>query len=179
MSTLLSETPNQTSRSGGKFLTFALGSVEYGLEILTVREILGYLDITAMPRTPGFVKGVINLRGQVIVIIDLRAKFELPPVAKTDQTCIIVVEIQHGGRKVSTGIMVDHVSEVLEIAGESIEDAPTFGSSAATDCILGMGKVGKAVKILLDINKVLDGEAITQITKVCHDKNIAPLTPAM
>jgi purine-binding chemotaxis protein CheW len=140
---------------GGKYLTFALGKEEYGLEILKVREIIGWLDITALPRTPGYVKGVVNLRGQVIVVVDLRAKFQMEAIPKTDQTCIIVVEISHMGRKLSTGIIVDRVSEVLEISSECIEEPPTFGTSVATDFILGMGKVGEAVKILLDIDKVM------------------------
>jgi len=151
---------------GGKYLTFALGKEEYGLEILKVREIIGWLDITALPRTPAYVKGVVNLRGQVIVVVDLRAKFAMEATAKTDQTCIIVVEIAHAGRKLSTGIIVDHVSEVLEIPTENIEDPPTFSASVATDFILGMGKVGEAVKILLDIDKVLDGDAVAQIVTI-------------
>jgi len=150
---------------GGKYLTFALGKEEYGLEILKVREIIGWLDITALPRTPAYVKGVVNLRGQVIVVVDLRAKFAMEPTPKTEQTCIIVVEIAHAGRKLSTGIIVDHVSEVLEIPGESIEDPPTFGVAVATDFILGMGKVGEAVKILLDIDMVLDGDTVAQIVR--------------
>ena len=150
---------------GGKYLTFALGKEEYGLEILKVREIIGWLDITALPRTPSYVKGVVNLRGQVIVVVDLRAKFTMDAAVKTDQTCIIVVEIAHDGRKLSTGIIVDRVSEVLEIPGENIEDPPTFGTSVATDFILGMGKVGDAVKILLDIDKVLDGDTVARLAK--------------
>jgi len=139
----------------GKYLTFALGNEEYGLEILKVREIIGFMDITAVPQMPGYVKGVINLRGQVIPVIGLRAKFGMPSEDVTEQTCIIVVEIMQQGRKFSTGIVVDHVSEVLDIAGESIEDAPQFGSSVNTDFILGMGKIGETVKILLDIDRVL------------------------
>jgi purine-binding chemotaxis protein CheW len=139
----------------GKYLTFALGNEEYGLEILKVREIIGYMDITAVPQTPGFVKGVINLRGQVIPVIDLRAKFGMATTDRTEETCIIVVEISQRGRKFSTGIVVDHVSEVLDINGSSIEDAPQFGSSVDTGFILGMGKVGESVKILLAIDKVL------------------------
>jgi purine-binding chemotaxis protein CheW len=149
-----------TATRGGKYLTFALGKEEYGLEILKVREIIGWMDITALPRTPAYVKGVVNLRGQVIVVVDLRAKFEMDAAAKTDQTCIIVVEIAHGSRKLSTGIIVDRVSEVLEIPSENIEDAPTFGTTVATDFILGMGKVGEAVKILLDIDKVLSSAEV-------------------
>jgi len=142
----------------GKYLTFALAHEEYGLEILKVREIIGYMDITAVPQTPHHVKGVINLRGQVIPVIDLRAKFGMETTDVTEETCIIVVEISQGSHKFSTGIVVDHVQEVLDIAGEDIEEAPQFGSSVNTDFILGMGKIGDTVKILLDIDRVLAGE---------------------
>ncbi len=142
----------------GKYLTFALGSEEYGLEILKVREIFGYMDITAVPQTPEYVKGVINLRGQVIPVIDLRAKFGMDTTERTEETCIIVVEITQNNRKCSTGIVVDHVSEVLDIAGEDIEETPQFGASVNTDFILGMGKIGESVKILLDIDEVLSGD---------------------
>ncbi len=142
----------------GKYLTFSLGAEEYGLEILKVREIIGYIEVTAVPQTPHHVKGVINLRGQVIPVIDLRAKFGMETAEVTEQSCIIVVEIAQEGRKCSMGIVVDRVQEVLDIAGGSIEDAPRFGASVNTDFILGMGKVGDAVKILLDIDKVLAGD---------------------
>jgi len=139
----------------GKYLTFALGPEEYGLEILKVREIIGYMDITAVPQTPPHVKGVINLRGQVIPVIDLRTKFGMETANVTEQTCIIVVETSRDHRNFSTGIVVDRVQEVLDIAGENIEEAPQFGSSVNTDFILGMGKIGESVKILLDIDEVL------------------------
>ncbi len=142
----------------GKYLTFALGSEEYGLEILKVREIFGYMEITAVPQTPMYVKGVINLRGQVIPVVDLRAKFGMETMERTEETCIIVVEISQGSRNFSTGIVVDHVQEVLDIPGEDIEEAPQFGSAVNTDFILGMGKIGESVKILLDIDKVLAGD---------------------
>jgi purine-binding chemotaxis protein CheW len=142
----------------GKYLTFALGHEEFGLEILKVREINGYMEITAVPSTPGYVKGVINLRGQVIPVVDLRLKFGMNPADVTEETCIIVVEITQGDRRFQTGIVVDRVKEVLDIAGENIEDSPQFGANVDTDFILGMGKVNGAVKILLDIDKVLGGE---------------------
>jgi purine-binding chemotaxis protein CheW len=151
---------------GGKYLTFALGKEEYGLEILKVREIIGYMDITAVPRTPSYVRGVINLRGQVISVVDLRAKFGMEAAQRTEQTCIIVVEIKSGDRKLSTGIIVDRVSEVLNIPGENIEEPPTFGASVATDFILGMGKIGQAVKILLDIDRVLAKDEIAQLSNI-------------
>jgi purine-binding chemotaxis protein CheW len=113
------------------------------------------MDITAVPRTPAYVKGVINLRGQVISVVDLRAKFGMETAAKTDQTCIIVVEIRQGDRKVNMGIAVDHVCEVLNISEENIEEPPSFGVTVESDFILGMGKIGQSVKILLDIDKVL------------------------
>ena len=144
----------------GKYLTFALANEEYGLEILKVREIIGYIDVTAVPQTPHHVKGVINLRGQVIPVVDLRAKFGMETTGVTEQTCIIVVEITQSGRKFNTGIIVDRVQEVLDIAGKDIEEAPQFGSSVDTDFILGMGKIGDKVKILLDIDRVLAGSDI-------------------
>ena len=148
----------------GKYLTFALASEEYGLEILKVREIIGYIDVTAVPQTPAYVKGVINLRGQVIPVVDLRAKFGMEHAEVTDQTCIIVVEIAHGARTFSTGIVVDGVQEVLDIAGADIEEAPQFGAAVDTDFILGMGKIGDSVKILLDIDRVLSGAALGRLS---------------
>ncbi len=152
----------------GKYLTFALAQEEYGLEILKVREIIGYIEVTAIPQTPLYVKGVINLRGQVIPVIDLRSKFGMETTDVTEQTCIIVVEITQAGRKFNTGIIVDHVSEVLDIAGENIEDAPQFGSSVDTDFSLGMAKVGESVKILLHIDKVV-GEPVLGDTSEVKD----------
>jgi purine-binding chemotaxis protein CheW len=147
----------------GKYLTFALASEEYGLEILKVREIIGYMDITAVPQTPDHVKGVINLRGQVIPVVDLRAKFGMDTTDVTEQTCIIVVEISQGDHKFDTGIVVDRVQEVLDIAAGDIEDAPQFGTSVNTDFILGMGKIDETVKILLDIDKVLSCDDIAAL----------------
>jgi purine-binding chemotaxis protein CheW len=147
----------------GKFLTFALGREEYGIEILKVREIIGYMNITAVPQTPQYVKGVINLRGQVIPVIDLRGKFGMQTAQTTEETCIIVVEISQQQRKLSTGLVVDHVSEVLDIPGANIEDAPQFGGAVDTTFILGMGKVGESVKILLDIDRVLSGADLAGI----------------
>jgi purine-binding chemotaxis protein CheW len=155
--------PRDASR-GGKYLTFARGTEEYGIEILKVREIIGYMEITAVPRTPDYVRGVINLRGHVISVVDLRAKFSMPPADRTEQTCIIVVEITgQDGRKLSTGIVVDRVSEVLNILAENVEDPPAFGTAVRTDFILGMGKVGQAVKILLDIDRVLSTNEAAQL----------------
>ena len=154
------ESPGPVLEKEGKYLTFALANEEYGLESLKVREIIGYIDVTAVPQTPHFIKGVINLRGQVIPVVDLRAKFGMETTEVTEQTCIIVVEIAQGTRTCNTGIVVDRVQEVLDIAGSAIEEAPQFDASVNTDFILGMGKVGDSVKILLDIDRVLAGDGL-------------------
>ncbi len=144
----------------GKYLTFALAQEEFGLEILKVREIIGYMAITAVPQTPCHVKGVINLRGQVIPVVDIRSLFGMETKEITDETCIIVVEINQSKRAFTTGVIVDKVSEVLDIAAEDIEDAPQLGDALDTDFILGMGKVNNSVKILLNIDKVLNGSGL-------------------
>ncbi len=151
------------SEKAGKYLTFALANEEFGLEILKVREIIGYMEITAVPRTPTYVKGVINLRGQVIPVVDLRAKFGMESTETTEETCIIVVEITQEGQRFNTGIVVDRVQEVLDVAGDDIEESPQFGASVNTDFILGMGKIGNRVKILLDIDRVLAGDGIDKL----------------
>ena len=160
------ESPAVTKK-GGKYLTFALANEEYGLQILKVREIIGYMDITTVPQMPHFVKGVINLRGQIIPVIELRALFGMEAVEVTEQTCIIVVEVSRDGGKYSYGIIVDRVLEVLEIPDENIEETPQFGRSVNTDFLLGMGKVGESVKILLDIDKVLESGDFSTIVENC------------
>ncbi len=155
-----SKNEQESQSKAGKYLTFSLGPEEYGLEILKVREIIGYIDVTAVPQTPDYVLGVINLRGQVIPVLDLRSKFDMDTAETTEETCIIVVEITQGDRNVSTGIVVDKVQEVLDVTEEQIEDTPDFGSAVNTDFILGMGKIGDAVKTLLDIDKVLGNDDV-------------------
>jgi len=150
----------------GKYLTFALAEEEYGISILKIREIIGIMPITSVPRTPEFVKGVINLRGKVIPIIDLRLRFGMGPMEYTDRTCIIVVEINAQDITIQIGAIVDTVSEVLNIKAEDIEDTPAFGTSLDTEYILGMAKVSGGVKILLDIDRVLNSEEIAVIEKV-------------
>lgn len=145
----------------GKYLTFTLANEEYGIGILKIKEIIGMMPITTVPQTPAFVKGVINLRGKVIPVIDLRLRFELEADDYTERTCIIVVEIQARTTMVQIGIVVDSVSEVLNIKNEDIEDTPTFGTQLNTDYILGMAKCEGGVKILLDIDQVLSAEEIS------------------
>jgi purine-binding chemotaxis protein CheW len=152
-------TQNQGGNREGKYLTFTLAEEEYGIGILTVKEIIGMMAITSVPQTPSFVKGVINLRGKVIPVVDLRLKFGMPEKEYNERTSIIVVEVTAGGNQVQIGIVVDAVSEVVNIKGEEIEDAPSFGASVDTEYILGLAKKDGGVKILLDINRVLsEGE---------------------
>jgi purine-binding chemotaxis protein CheW len=167
MTATATATVKATSQKHGKYLTFAIADEEYGLEILKVREIFGYMDITPVPQTPAYVKGVINLRGQVIPVVDLRSKLGMQQAEVTEETCIIVVEVTRNGQRNDTGIVVDRVQEVLYITAEQIQETPEFGAAVNTDFILGLGKVGKSVKILLDIDKVLAGTALDGINNPC------------
>ncbi|MFH1154167.1 MAG: chemotaxis protein CheW [Pseudomonadota bacterium] len=155
---------NGPSREG-KYLTFSLNREEYGIGILKVREIIGMLPITSVPRTPDHVKGVVNLRGKVIPVIDLRLRFQMKAMDYTERTCIIVVEKQAGSGVSPMGIVVDAVSEVLSVKNGEIENAPVFGNSLNTDYILGMAKLGGGVKILLDIDKVLEQKSMTAVAR--------------
>jgi len=150
----------------GKYLTFSLAEEEYGIGILKVKEIIGMMPITSVPRTPEFVKGVINLRGKVIPVMDLRLKFSMEAIPYSERTCIIVVEIDSDAATVLIGIVVDAVSEVLNIKESEIEETPQFGTSLNTDYILGMAKMEGSVKILLDIDKVLSQQEVTQLENV-------------
>jgi purine-binding chemotaxis protein CheW len=149
----------------GKYLTFTLDNEEYGISILKIKEIIGMMPITSVPQTPEFVKGVINLRGKVIPVVDLRLRFGMESIEYTERTCIVVVEIAERYDNIVIGIVVDSVSEVLNIKGEDIEDTPTFGTKLDTDYILGMAKMEGGVKIMLDIDRVLKGEEIEIIGK--------------
>lgn len=145
----------------GKYLTFSLGHEEYGVGILKVREIIGVMEITAVPHTPSYIKGVINLRGRVIPVLDLRLKFGMEPKEYDERTCVIVVEVQGRTGPVQVGMVVDSVSEVANITAAEIEPPPSLGSSSESDNILGMAKIKGAVKILLDVNRVV-GEGLLQ-----------------
>ena len=142
------------SARAGKYLTFQLGNEHYAIQVLRVREIVKVQHITAVPDTPPEVRGVINLRGKVIPVIDLRLKFGMPESEYGHRTCIIVVELNrsHSG---PMGIIVDEVSEVLNLAHSDIQDTPDFGSGVETPYLLGLARVQDSVKILLDINQIL------------------------
>ena len=153
---IMNQAMTSMTEKQGKYLTFSLSGEEYGIGILKVKEIIGMMSITSVPRTPAFVKGVINLRGKVIPVMDLRLKFNIEKMDYTERTCIIVVEISGQASTIQIGIVVDAVSEVLNIKAEDIEEAPPFGTTLDIDYILGMAKVGKGIKILLDIDRVLN-----------------------
>lgn len=155
---IIDQTLRDTSNREGKYLTFSLAGEEYGISILKVKEIIGIMTVTPVPQAPDYVKGVINLRGKVIPIIDLRLKFVMAEMEYTVRTCIVVVEIHSETGKIAMGIVVDSVSEVLNIRGSDIEDTPNFGTRLDTAYILGMAKSGHRVKILLDIDRVMNGE---------------------
>ncbi|MBU8871311.1 MAG: chemotaxis protein CheW [Gemmatimonadales bacterium] len=151
----------------GKYLSFVLGREEYGLEILKVQEINGMMGVTKVPRTPAYIRGVINLRGRVIPIICLREHFKLSRVEETEKTCIIVVQVQSKDTSLTMGIIVDEVSEVLNIGRKQIEPAPSFGGGMDdADFITGMGKLEEKVVILLDIDRLLQYEDLAMIAEV-------------
>lgn len=144
----------------GKYLTFQMGKEVFGIEILKVQEIIGMMQVTRVPKTPDFVRGVINLRGKVIPVIELRHKFGMEMREDTDRTCIVVVQVTGPVGTVTMGLLVDEVSEVLNVGGEQIEAPPSFGAGVDTDFILGMGKVGQKVLMLLDADKALSSEEL-------------------
>lgn len=147
----------------GKYLTFTLGSEGYGVGILSVREIIGVMEITPVPHTPEYIKGVVNLRGKVIPVLDLRLKFGMPSKDYDERTCVIVVEVRAQSGPVQVGLVVDSVSEVINIAAAEIEPPPSLGSSSESDSILGMAKIKGEVKILLDVDKVVSEGLLSQI----------------
>ena len=157
--------------SAEKNLIFTLGTEEFGIQVLYIKEIIGMQEITAVPNMPAHVKGVINLRGQVIPVIDLSMKFSFAPRAYTDRTCIVVVRGQSGGRERLIGAIADEVSEVLTIAAEDVEESPDFGSGASMSYLLGMAKVRGRVKLLLDTTQVFNADSLT--TVFAHSANAA------
>jgi len=158
----------------GKYLTFVLDKEEYGIGILKIKEIIGMMPITPVPRTPDYVKGVINLRGKVIPVVDLRLRFGMDEIDYTERTCIIVVEIEGQAGIVLIGIVVDAVSEVLNIKGEDIEETPTFGTKLDTEYILGMAKMEGGVKILLDIDQILTHQELESVRAMKKEKKNFP-----
>ena len=158
----------------GKYLTFKLGSEEYGINIANVREINVMMDIDALPNIPPYIKGVINLRGKIIPIIDLRLKFGIPPADYTKETCIIVIDVDN----FMMGIVVDTVSEVMDMEGSDIDPAPRFGSAIHTEFILGLGKTKDGIKILLDIKKVFGENEFEKVEEIYQEVEVEELLEA-
>ena len=151
----------------GKYLTFNLGGESYGLEIMKVQEIIKMIEVTSIPKTPEFVRGVVNLRGKVIPVVDLRLKFDMQGQEDTDKTCVIVVQVKSNQDAVTIiGIIVDEVAEVIDIEAEQVEPPPMLGGNIDTDFILGMGKMDKKVITMLDIDKVLKKDEIAAVENV-------------
>jgi purine-binding chemotaxis protein CheW len=169
MSTTMTVNDAATAQSdvrAGKYLTFQLSNEEFGIRVLKVREIMGLQEITAVPQTPAHIKGVINLRGKVVPVIDLRLKFGLAAAEYTQRTCIIVTQVLGESGAVLMGIVVDGVSEVLTLAGSEIEDTPDFGEEYSGGYLLGMAKVKGKVKILLDIERVLSTQDLHNLNSM-------------
>ena len=163
------DTVAATLAKPGKYLSFVLGREEYGLEILKVHEIIGIMDVTRVPRTPPYVRGVINLRGRVIPVVNLRSKFQMPTIEDNERTCVIVVQVTRGDLTVTMGVIVDEVSEVLSFTQDQIEGAPSFGGGMDdAEYITGMGRLGKKVVILLNSDQVLTGEELENVAQAAQ-----------
>ncbi len=157
--TALLDHPPRSTNLAGKYMGFKLGAENFGLEILKVQEIIGLMNITAVPRTPAFVRGVINLRGKVIPVVDLRRKFGMATKEDTELTCVMVVQVTLNGILVTMGVIVDQVSEVMDIKADQVEPPPVFGDGEAEKFLLGIGKFQSNVVLLLDVDRILsDGE---------------------
>jgi len=154
---------DSASTRQGKYLTFCLAKESYGIGIMHIREIIEMMPVTAIPRVPDYIRGVVNLRGKIIPIIDFRLKFGMPSTEQTSQTCIIVVEIKNESKSLLVGLIVDSVSEVVNIKEADIEDSPAFGTGIDTHFILGIAKTENGVKILLDINQVINIQEIQNV----------------
>jgi purine-binding chemotaxis protein CheW len=151
-----------------QYLTFQLGGEMFAIEILNIREIIEYGALTTVPMMPPFIRGVINLRGAVVPVIDLSVRFSRPPVAVTRRTCIIIIEIDNAGERQDIGVVVDSVSEVLEIPANMVEPPPSFGARIRTDFIQGMGKVNDKFVIILNVHNVLSVEEMSQLSQVAQ-----------
>jgi purine-binding chemotaxis protein CheW len=163
---LLSRKPGDSQSLAGKYFTFTLQHESFGIDVLKVREIIRHTTITAVPQMPAYIRGVINLRGKIIPVMDLRLRFEFPNVSGLDQTCIVVVQVKlPDGKAVPMGLVVDGVEEVVNLAAADIEETPDFGGQICTDYILGIAKVKGAVKTLLDIDGVVGADALQHINK--------------
>lgn len=167
----LDQSPIEVDLDHDQYLTFSLGEEMFAIGIQRVREIIEYANVTTVPMMPSFVRGVINLRGSVVPVIDLSARFGRGVSEVHRRTCIVIIEIEHEGVQQELGVVVDAVSEVLDIPGEEIEPAPTFGANIRTDFISGMGKVRGSFVILLNVDRVLAVEEMAMLTQLADSHN--------
>lgn len=151
-----------------QFLTFKLGEELFALDIGKVREVLDFTSITKVPQTPDYMRGVINLRGSVVPVVDMRVKFGMPPAEKTVHTCIIIVEVEMDGEKVVMGAMADAVQEVLDLEPDQIEPPPRLGTKLNSDFIRGMGRLNDHFIIILDIDRIFSTDDLAQMSGDAH-----------
>jgi purine-binding chemotaxis protein CheW len=153
----------QTDARAGKYLVFHLDKEEFAIQVQKVREIMGVQEITQVPQTPAHVKGVINLRGKVIPVVDLRLKFGMEPAEYTHRTCIVVVQVTGSRDTTLMGVVVDGVAEVLQVAASDVEETPSFGQDVAIPYVMGLAKLKGKVKILLDIDQVMTARELARL----------------
>jgi purine-binding chemotaxis protein CheW len=165
--TIANDSTDKTRTLAGRYLTFRCGNESYGIRVLSVREIIRQAPITTVPRTPSYIRGVLNLRGRIIPVIDLRHRFGQGTAEVGDRTCIVVVQVSSATREVvQMGLIVDAVEEVVNIAPSDVSETPDFGQSVDTSFLLGMAKVGGAVKALLNLDRVLSNEQIDGLAAI-------------
>jgi purine-binding chemotaxis protein CheW len=160
---------------GQQYLTFTVSGELFGIAIASIKEIIEYRAPTDVPMMPGYMRGIINLRGRVVPVIDLSVRFGRARTEETRRTCIVILEVEQQEERHDIGVVVDTVSAVLEIADADIEPAPSFGARLRTDFIKGMGKLGEKFVILLNIGKVLSVEELSLILPVLEERQPAGL----
>lgn len=160
----------QLPQSAVQYLTFITAGEEYAIAIVKVREIVEYETVTTVPNTPAWIKGVTNLRGKVVPVVDLAVKFGLPAAAISKFSCIIITEVMFQGENLTMGVLADSVSQVIELTADEIEQAPPFGTRVKTEYLLGMGTLGKKFCLILDIDKVLSADELLVVTESAEDE---------
>ena len=158
----------------GQYLGFHVAGEEYAIGILRVREILEYDVVTKVPTTPPSIRGVINLRGSVVPVVDLAVKLGLPEIEVTKRTCIVVLEVNLEGERIVMGVLADSVSQVIDLPASEVEPPPTFGTRVRVDCLLGMGRAGRKFVLMLDIDKLLSSEEVAAAQAAVADAAEAP-----
>jgi purine-binding chemotaxis protein CheW len=160
----------QLPQSAVQYLTFLTAGEEYAIAIVKVREIVEYETVTTVPNTPAWIRGVTNLRGKVVPVVDLAVKFGMPSAAISKFSCIIITEVIFEGENLTMGVLADSVSQVIELSANEIEQAPPFGTRVKTEFLLGMGSLGKKFCLILDIDKVLSADELLTVTESSEDE---------